>query len=80
MEKGSSTPLQPAVPLEDPPRETGRPGSDAWTPDPAAPGGTPAREASRPARPGRKTARVRPLITRASLVRSRRAEGRLPSP
>jgi hypothetical protein len=52
MEKGSSTPLQPAVPLEDPPRETGRPGSDAWTPDPAAPGGTPARGSVPPGAPG----------------------------
>jgi hypothetical protein len=52
MEKGSSTPLQPAVPLEDPPRETGRPGSDAWTPAPAAPGGTPARESVPPGAPG----------------------------
>jgi hypothetical protein len=52
MEKGSSTPLQPAVPLTDPPREPGRPGSDAWTPDPAAPGGTPARGSVPPGAPG----------------------------
>ncbi|CAN5260646.1 hypothetical protein BH10PSE1_BH10PSE1_29370 [soil metagenome] len=52
MEKGSSTPLQPPVPLDDPPRKTGRPGSDAWTPDADSPAGTPARKTTPPGAPG----------------------------
>lgn len=52
MDEGSSTPLQPPVPLRDPSREPGRPGSDAWKPDPASPGGTPARKYVPPGAPG----------------------------
>ncbi len=52
MDNGSSTPLEPQVPLQDPPRDTGRPGFDAWSPDSGSPGGTPARKNTPPGAPG----------------------------
>jgi hypothetical protein len=52
MEKGSSTPLQPAAPLEDPPRTPGKPGSDAWEPGADQPGGVPARKDTPEGAPG----------------------------
>ncbi len=45
-------PVRPQEDREDPPRGEGRPGSDAWTPDPAQPGGTPARRETPPGAPG----------------------------